>query len=504
VDKSTYATAIGRVELIKNSAIKITCNPFVAESILILSIISLALLSIILFAWFVLKNKLLTLVLGISTIVKTYLALVTPYSTDFLGMLNWASVSYYHFWDLTVMGNFTPIPNLIYRLWLFLPIEHPSWPDIVLRWGQGNIALDASNLLLFMLKTPMIASDLLLGILLYLVVKHMKDSFKAKRALIIWLVFPYVTLIAEMFSPIDVIVTLLTMLSFYFFIKGYFLSSSVALVIGTFYKLYPMFLIIPFLMLTLKRKNVNLLLGYFIFTSSFFVIISLAVSHNVDTLKELTKGMSLPDTLTYLGTTIRWSYPVQTISVTISLLTFVVVYLYFKKYKSEDIYLLRTTLSVLLVYFAASPWFPQFLFLLMPFLIAQVACEGREDLSILVIVGITSIVFVIINFGFYFFSDIKFTAFIITKWWPQVHWLPGANSLLFVPVMGRPNLESLANFIYSFLNPNYSHLYFSTIEVLARSIFTGACGYEVWRILKSDDLGKDQILTNQNILHDSK
>lgn len=100
-------------------------------------------------------------------------------------------------------------------------------------------------------KIPIILGDLLMALILYDFVAEWKDKIWARRVFILWFLNPLVIWVSSISAQIDVFPAILTILAFICFYRKRFFFAGLALGIGFFFKLYPMYLIIFYLILVI-------------------------------------------------------------------------------------------------------------------------------------------------------------------------------------------------------------------------------------------------------------
>lgn len=92
-------------------------------------------------------------------------------------------------------------------------------------------------------KLPLIVADLLIGLLIYDIVKRLKGEERARLSFFLWFFNPLVISIDSIHGQFDVLPALMTVLAFcLFFRRGYF-ATGVAIGLGSLFKIYPVFLI---------------------------------------------------------------------------------------------------------------------------------------------------------------------------------------------------------------------------------------------------------------------
>lgn len=114
---------------------------------------------------------------------------------------------------------------------LSLPVETWKLPPIV-----------TSPLFNVLSKLPLIVADALIGIILYDILKGMRDEKQAKMCFILWFFNPLVILIDSVHGQFDVLPTLMTVLAFCLLCDHKCLASGIAIGIGTLLKIFPILL----------------------------------------------------------------------------------------------------------------------------------------------------------------------------------------------------------------------------------------------------------------------
>ncbi|MGI0079152.1 MAG: hypothetical protein ACRECH_05970 [Nitrososphaerales archaeon] len=107
--------------------------------------------------------------------------------------------------NLSMPGS-GPLPSIGYP---------PAWPFLLAGIYKLYAAIGPDNRFLyyFLLKQPMILSDLLDGLLIYKIVKMFSDNGRAFRALAFWLLCPFTIIISSVWGMFDQIILALVLLS---------------------------------------------------------------------------------------------------------------------------------------------------------------------------------------------------------------------------------------------------------------------------------------------------
>gem|GEM_PF-889475 len=103
-------------------------------------------------------------------------------------------------------------------------------------------------------KLPLIVSDLLLGITLYRFVRERRGKDSAKKVFVLWFLNPLVIWISSIAGQIDVLPAFMTLIAFISFYRREYLFAGLALGIGVFIKLYPIYLFIFYLTFLFSRE----------------------------------------------------------------------------------------------------------------------------------------------------------------------------------------------------------------------------------------------------------
>jgi len=131
----------------------------------------------------------------------------------------------------------------------------PPWILIVGAMYSLYLTFPSEIFLYLVLKLPIIVGDLLMGFVLYDVVKELSGNRKlAKSALLLFLLNPYVIWISSVWGMFDVLPALCTLLSIRFYLKGNRKSSFLILGLGAAFKYYPI-LLLPVLLIYEWKKD---------------------------------------------------------------------------------------------------------------------------------------------------------------------------------------------------------------------------------------------------------
>jgi Gpi18-like mannosyltransferase len=107
-------------------------------------------------------------------------------------------------------------------------------------------------------KLPLLAADVLIGIIIYDLVKDSTDEKRARLSFILWFLNPLVIVIDSFHGQFDVLPALMTVLAFCLFYKRSYLASGIAIGLGTLFKIYPVLLVPLYLSSIAKLENEEL------------------------------------------------------------------------------------------------------------------------------------------------------------------------------------------------------------------------------------------------------
>lgn len=130
------------------------------------------------------------------------------------------------------------------------------------------------NIHLLFLKLPYLIFDLLTGFVLY---KLFNQKEKSRLAFILWLFNPLNLYSTYLMGQFDVIPTFFTILSIYFIAKNKLNLAAIALGFGIAFKLYPIFLLIP---LVILGKNSLDKVKVFLLAVSPYILVTLPYLHS--------------------------------------------------------------------------------------------------------------------------------------------------------------------------------------------------------------------------------
>lgn len=399
-------------------------------------------------------------------IVKVVLSIFTPLSEDFLNSAMFIGPTPL----LTILRNDGPyllwmlLAKGIHTVWQMLPLQHPHIETVVGFWYF--IPSPSLQVLVFMLKLPLLVFDALCALLIHKIAfSYTASNRSSLTASTLWLLNPYVTMTSEMLGNFDVIVAFFILMSILNFTRGRYVRSAATLMISTFLKPYPLLLLPIFIILLLKLKDYKgtaKFLLTIVLPSGAVLIPLLAIT---STLKNLTGLLDyyFEKGSTFLTGFVLESYASKTsfVQVRIGLtIVFAVLYIFImvEFWKGTRRSLLDAILGFTLVIFAFSFWHPQLLLWVLPIIALDYAIN-RTPKFYPIIFTLTAFIFELIYFSFYFTSY--------------------GNSFFFIPNY-NPQLLTLSQSIQDFYK---TPLWIGPIAIIARSIFLSVCSLYVIRIL---------------------
>jgi hypothetical protein len=217
-----------------------------------------------------LHPQLFRIILPTAILGKSFLAVITPSSYDFVNIVHGAlfvsnGVYFQGPYTFSVI-----LMNVLYRLWLLIPVDHA--------WIYSNhvfVPSPGGYLLLFMFKLPLIVFDILTSLLIYKCVSLLTTVKQlAMLAMFVWLLNPYLTIAIEMDGTMDIVSTFLVVWGTYLFICERYVVSGAVLAVATMARFYPMFLIPFFTIFILKERRVR---SFSLMIGAYFASIAAAV-----------------------------------------------------------------------------------------------------------------------------------------------------------------------------------------------------------------------------------
>lgn len=153
---------------------------------------------------------------------------------------------------------------------------------------NGFLVAGTQPLFNLLVRLPLIASEVFIGLLIYDHVLKFKNENTAHKSFILWFLNPFVIFVSCVFGQFDVLAALMVMLAFLFFLDKKFVLCGLAIGLGALTKLYPLYLLPIYLIFALKidfdenRSNKAIivkkaLLHYGLIIGGLFLSLSLVV-----------------------------------------------------------------------------------------------------------------------------------------------------------------------------------------------------------------------------------
>lgn len=296
------------------------------------------------------------------------------------------------------------------------------------------------NLHLLLVKIPYFIFDFLTAFFLMKLFDNKKEKF---LALTLWMFNPLSLYASFMMGQFDIIPVFFTVLSLVLARKNKLSLGAISLGFGAAFKIYPLFLLIPFALQgkTWFERGKLLFLG--ILPYLFFILPYMGSKGFRSTALVANQSLkSLYAELAISGGEKILIFPFL-------LLLFYIVFIYFK----EPIKLLwKRYFLVLLLFFIFTHYHPQWFLWITPFLIIDIIKSQFKSLPLLLLVLFSF-------FGLLFFFDSSLTITIFAPLVPSLYGLPSVWDLLHIPVdynLARSLLQTIfvAPAVY------YVYLYF--------------------------------------------
>jgi hypothetical protein len=343
-------------------------------------------------------------------------------------------------------------------LWLFtISGIYLLWETI---FKPHTLVTDAISIsdksLIFLLKIPLILADVFIMFIIFAILRKRIGEDKALVASTLWFLNPFVIFIDSIWGQFDVLATLCTVLSLYYFSEKRFWRSAIWLGIGAAWKTYPL-LLIPFLGLVHLKDGKARDLSYFVFFSllplSIVSIPYLAMSPKRYLLHLLTMSTkSSPEEVFWIfGPSLWRSVPLTLTGILLTLL-----YAYHQGVFKDLISVNSFILTPFLIFFALSTWNPQFLVWIIPFL--AIDYSSRIKLQE---IRVKQVMFLFIIASAFFISFYE-------SWPPYLFFYPLNLGLSYLPISWK------------------SILGMSTISLVSQAIFTASSLY--WLKMGFEDI----------------
>ncbi len=278
--------------------------------------------------------------------------------------------------------------------------------------NYGNLLF---NLHLFLLKIPYLIVDLLVGWIFLQLFAQKKEKL---LALGLWMFNPVNLYATYMMGQFDIIPTFFTVLAIYLAVKNKLSWAALALGFGIAFKIYPIFLLVPLILLGRGyRERIKLimisLLPYII---SILPYIS-SIGFRTNALFASQSSKSLYANIPISGGESLILFPL--------ILGFIYLLMLKEKIHKEDIW--KNFLIILLLFYVLTHFHPQWLIWVTPFLIIELVNKRFEN-----IFPVLTILFSWI--GSLFFFDPSLTIGLFSPVWPFLKTLPGIWELMQIQI----------------------------------------------------------------------
>jgi hypothetical protein len=136
--------------------------------------------------------------------------------------------------------------NATLSVWYALPIAHPDLENFLT--NQALFLPFSLQLLLLLVKLPLIAADIFIAYVLFLLSRNMwPNTDRPLVAALLWLANPYATFVTEMMGAVDVIPVACIIVGLYLLIKRRHTLGATSLAAGIAIKLFPIITVPAFL-----------------------------------------------------------------------------------------------------------------------------------------------------------------------------------------------------------------------------------------------------------------
>lgn len=307
-------------------------------------------------------------------------------------------------------------------------------------WFHGIFNFLLGNILGvgLLVKTPYLIFDLLIGLLFLKLLPVRKESI---LAFTLWMFNPVSIYATYMMGQFDIIPTFFTILSIYLITKHKLNLAALALGGGIAFKIYPIFLLIPLLIL---GKNLKEKLG----------LVILAIMPYLLSILPYISSSSFRATALFTNQSFKSLYANVPVSGGESILLFpallLLFYLYIQSKSLDKLSFWKIYLIPLLLFFIFTHFHPQWLIWVTPFLILDLVTHKFKNLLSVLLIFLSWM-------GMLFFFD------------------PGLNVGLFAPLWSQ--LHSMPS-VWTVLNLNIDH---NLARSILQTIFVGSSAYLIYQ-----------------------
>jgi hypothetical protein len=326
------------------------------------------------------KRWCFVLIVSLAFILKGLLATLSIWGLDFLYILRNIVTGQGSFISQTYWGY---LNRLMYQLWIHLTGDGTDLTAWIMDPHTFPLSFDI-YILVFLLKLPILILDVICGFLIYRITLTSWNKTTALRAFYFWILNPFVILTAEMNGTNDLFPIAFMLLATLFFVTRRRVLTGISLFAAITSKFYPLLLLPVLAIRTRKSWTLIILLvasvagivAYFywvrVVLGAVFQLSLLEYSPMTYRISEL---LISPRTDLYIGLA------------TVTAVIFAFLIYRFWDWKKANI--TDAILTFLLAYFAFANWWPQYLLLLIPFLIIKAAYERRWlfSLSLLLLIA---------------------------------------------------------------------------------------------------------------------
>ncbi|WXG47412.1 MAG: hypothetical protein WED05_12255 [Candidatus Atabeyarchaeum deiterrae] len=385
---------------------------------------------------------------------KIALMSITPLSPEFVAFTHVTTAN-----DITYTlssGSFmvwSLMLRLIYGFWLVLPVEHPSvWNTIGFSYYNSSPSI---NLLVFLLKTPLLVADIFMAPVIYKILTQLKVSkHRAQLGMKLWLLNPFATLIAEMGGAPDIVALLFVTVSVYALMRRRFTISSFMLILSSLIRMYSLFLIPIYFMIIRRelgnKESLRFILRCYAFPMAIAIALPILLA-NQAVVNGLIAGS--PRYWFLLGPLVFPFYFAPdlptALTVGFSFVLILAMWLGFWKASSQNAG--DCIFIFLLSLFTFPYWNPNFLLWIIPFMILDYGLK-KEGRIYLISFFIVALAYLLLGYSDYFAS--------------------AGNSVFFIP-----NFNEAMTFVSTNLYSLQSIIWISRLSIITilRSMFAGIC-----------------------------
>lgn len=280
--------------------------------------------------------------------------------------------------NLTLKDDFVYFPAAYYFLGgyqilisPFLGKDFPNWLSDASQTASERVGVYRY---LFLLKLPFLILDILIA---FLILNFFNDIKQKKLAFTIWLFNPFTIILIYIFSNIDIIPVLFSVVSLLFAVKGKIIPAAFLLGLGAGFKAYPL-LFLPFLLLQkngIKEKFITSFAGLVPFA---FIISPFWQSQSF---KDAALVSGLTTRIVFGGLSIGFQETLIVSIISISALFFFGLFNFRKD--NKDIW--KYYLAILLLLFSFIHFHIQWLLWVAPFLVILIVKDQRFRTAVILL-----------------------------------------------------------------------------------------------------------------------